>query len=132
MPDNMWLVTLEYDGSKKLRQTDAAATEDFGFSEDMPAVKTVENPDKRLKISDISNLQEIERVRLVGYTLDIDDRDPSVFIFKKAFQPDVQASETQPKSKYFELHAEPIMRSDLEYKLTYFELTLRLKQPIKK
>lgn len=132
MPDNMWLVTLEYDGSKKLRQTDAAATEDFGFSEDMPAVKNVENPDKRLKISEISNLQEIERVRLVGYTLDIDDRDPSVFIFKKAFQPDVQASETQPKSKYFELHAEPIMRSDLEYKLTYFELTLRLKQPIKK
>jgi len=126
IPDNMWLISLDYDGEKKL-QTKENQTDDLysDLGMDMPEVKTNEQNTigKKQDIKTISNLQEIKKIQLTGYTLDDPyERAGALNHFMAAIR----------QSELFEEVKMKNTSQDNVYNLTYFEIDLTLKEPLKK
>ena len=124
MPANMWLVSLEYRGDRKLGANNAESSEESG------TVAVASDPNARMKLLDVSNLQNITHVRLVGYTRDNPDyRGRAINEFVDSFRvgPDVEKS-------YFDGNNINIINNILDqvYNLSYFEILLPLKEPLKK
>ncbi len=126
MPPNMWLVTLEYDSDRKLKST--------GENTESYSEETVRSgnsdPNKRQTIDEISNNQEISRVRLVGYTRNEGtDRGAAVYTFIR------NLSNSQDAEKSF-FDVSNVRRRDSvdtnDYNLSYFEIILMLKEPLRK
>lgn len=127
MPPNMWLVALEYDSDRKLKSTGSESS----YDKSGEAVKVgASDPNKRQTIDVISNNQDINRVRLVGYARnDGGDRGAAVY----AFIHNLSRKEDADKS-FFDV--ENVRRRDSvdtnDYNLSYFEIILMLKEPLRK
>ena len=128
MPPNMWLVAVEYDGDRKLKSTgNENSYEDSG---ETPVVATAEQPNKRMNIADICNNQDINRIRLVGYTRDErDDRGGAIRTFINNLSDQANAE----KSLFDVSNVRRVRnREDNAYNLSYFEIILTLKEPMRK
>ena len=126
MPPNMWLVALEYESDRKLKST---GNEN---SENTEAVNISGNadPSKRQTVEAISNNQDINRVRLVGYTRnDSTDRGAAVYTFIRNLSNPADAEKS-----FFDVSN--VRRRDSvdtnDYNLSYFEIILMLKEPLRK
>ncbi len=126
MPDNMWLVTLEYESDNVLRgNTSGSSAESESYSEEGVVSSTV-NPDKRQTITQVVNSTNINRVRMVGYTRDSDINTASEFLKKMQDYAKLEnslISDIQPTANN---------ESSTKWNLYYFEYKLTLKEPMKK
>ena len=126
MPDNMWLVTLEYESDNVLRgNTSGSSAESDSYSEEA-VVSTTVNPDKRQTITQVVNSTNINRVRMVGYTRDSDINTASEFLKKMQDYAKLEnslISDIQPTANN---------ESSTKWNLYYFEYKLTLKEPMKK
>lgn len=126
MPDNMWLVTLEYESDNVLRgNTSGSSAESESYSEEGVVSSTV-NPDKRQTITQVVNSTNINRVRMVGYTRDSDINTASEFLKKMQDYAKLEnslISYIQPTANN---------ESSTKWNLYYFEYKLTLKEPMKK
>ena len=126
MPDNMWLVTLEYESDNVLRgNASGSSAESESYSEEGVVSSTV-NPDKRQTITQVVNSTNINRVRMVGYTRDSDINTASEFLKKMQDYAKLEnslISDIQPTANN---------ESSTKWNLYYFEYKLTLKEPMKK
>lgn len=126
MPDNMWLVTLEYESDNVLRgNTSGSSAVSESYSEEGVVSSTV-NPDKRQTITQVVNSTNINRVRMVGYTRDSDINTASEFLKKMQDYAKLEnslISDIQPTANN---------ESSTKWNLYYFEYKLTLKEPMKK
>ena len=127
MPPNMWLVTLEYDSDRKLKSTGNENSE--SYSEEQVATSN-NDPNKRQTVDEVSNNQDINRVRLVGYTRNEGaDRGAAVYTFIRNL-----SRQEDAESSFFDVGN--VRRRDSvdtnDYNLSYFEIILMLKEPLRK
>lgn len=126
MPANMWLVAIEYESDRKLRST---GNESESSGEEF--VNTGNNdPNKRQTLDMISNNQDINRVRLVGYVRnDESGRGAAIYTFI-----DRLSNKNDADNSFFDV--ENVRRRDSvdanDYNLSYFEIILMLKEPLRK
>ena len=129
MPNNMWLTLIE--GVGEVQQQVASATpQDVGLFGG-PAEETTTTAAPKVKAADltgmkrfeqIANIHEIKKIRLKGHTLIINDDEG----LEKVFQ------DSLAKSEYFESCViEDRSKSD-KVNMTSFEMTINLKEPIRK
>ncbi len=125
LPKNMWLVAMEYESDNVLHAGDAEASGDGEYSEETVVASSVD-PDKRQTITKVVNSTQINRVRLVGYTLGSGIETASDFLSSmKAYAQDEKSliSDIQPTVNN---------TSSTEWNLYYFEYKLTLREPMKK
>ena len=125
MPKNMWLVALEYESDNVLHAGDAANSGEGEYSEETVVASAVD-PDKRQTITKVVNSTQINRVRMVGYTLGAGIETASDFLSSmKAYAQDEKSliSDIQPTVNN---------TSSTEWNLYYFEYKLTLREPMKK
>lgn len=125
MPKNMWLVALEYESDNVLHAGDAANSGEGEYSEETVVASAVD-PDKRQTITKVVNSTQINRVRMVGYTLGSGIETASDFLSSmKAYAQDEKSliSDIQPTVNN---------TSSTEWNLYYFEYKLTLREPMKK
>lgn len=126
MPPNMWLVAIEYESDRKLRTT---GNESDSSSEEVVNTGS-SDPNKRQTLDMISNNQDINRVRLVGYVRnDESGRGAAVYTFI-----DRLSNKKDADNSFFDV--ENVRRRDSvdanDYNLSYFEIILMLKEPLRK
>ncbi|MBO5823272.1 MAG: pilus assembly protein PilM [Lentisphaeria bacterium] len=125
LPKNMWLVAMEYESDNVLHAGDAGASGDGEYSEETVVASSVD-PDKRQTITKVVNSTQINRIRLVGYTLGSGIETASDFLSSmKAYAQDEKSliSDIQPTVNN---------TSSTEWNLYYFEYKLTLREPMKK
>ena len=128
MPANVWLVALEYDGDRKLNTVDTG--ESLGGEEDGMNLNKADDPNKRMPLKNISNLQNITKVRLVGYARDNhDDGGASINAFIEALR-----KESPEAPSFFDVNNVNLNRNRVDgvYNLSYFEIILTLKEQLRK
>lgn len=115
IPDSMWLVTLEGQGDSTL----TASGNQGNRSDDHETVKVVKSdPAKHLNLTDCSNLLEVKKLHLVGYTL----------AGRSNTDVEEQFRRNLKNSPYFE-EKWVMTESKTSHKdnLTYFDITLTIK-----
>lgn len=125
IPENMWLVTLEYESDNMLNN-DGQSEEHYGDEHREGSAALSANPDKRQGIDHISRSTTINRVRLVGYTLGSEIETTSKFLN------DMREYARQEGSLITEVHPAGNNQSSADWNLYYFECKLTLRNPIKK
>ena len=119
MPDNMWLVTLDYEG-------EGGGGEGGEGGENGGVVVSSADPNRRQSINSISASTTINRVHIVGYALDHEITTASNFLNtmkEYAKQENSLITDIQPAGNN---------ESSAAWNLYYFEYKLTLREPIKK
>ena len=119
MPDNMWLVTLDYEG-------EGGGGEGGEGGENGGVVVSSADPNRRQSINSISASTTINRVHIVGYALDHEITTASNFLNtmkEYAKQENSLITDIQPAGNN---------DSSAAWNLYYFEYKLTLREPIKK
>ena len=122
MPENMWLVTLEYDGDRKLKSSGGSEEYIASGEEGVTSVR-VADPNKRQTIDQVANNQDINRVRIVGYT-----RDTS----STRFYQDMRKYAEKEDSLFSQIRSSEHNQNSPRCNLHYFEYILTLRNPMKK
>ncbi len=125
IPENMWLVTLEYESDNMLNN-DGQSEDHYGDEPREGSAALSANPDKRQGIDHISRSTTINRVRLVGYTLGSEIETTSKFLNN------MREYARQEGSLITEVHPAGNNQSSADWNLYYFECKLTLRNPIKK
>jgi hypothetical protein len=118
---------MEYESDRKLKSTGEGGGD--SYSEEAVTVSN-NDPNKRQTVDEVSNNQDINRVRLVGYTRNEGtDRGAAVYTFIR----NLSRQEDAEKS-FFDVSN--VRRRDSvdtnDYNLSYFEIILMLKEPLRK
>ena len=125
LPKNMWLVALEYESDNVLHAGDAGNSEEGEVSEET-VVSSAVDPDKRQTVAKVVNSTQINRIRMVGYTLGSGVQTANDFLTSmKNYAQDEKSliSDIQPTVNN---------TSSTEWNLYYFEYKLTLREPMKK
>ena len=127
MPENMWLVTLEYESDNMLNGGgEAQNSEQHEGGGEEGVVTSSANPDKRQNISHISRSTTINRVHMVGYTCDGGISIASEFLRR------MRDYSQQENSLISGISPTGNNESSSAWNLYYFEYKLTLREPIKK
>lgn len=126
MPKNMWLVALEYESDNVLHSTGDTSSEEQSYDSENSVVATVADPDKRQNITKIVNSTTINRIHIVGYTLDSGIQTASDFLKRmKDYTKD-------EKSLFSDIQPTGNNEGSTKWNLYYFEYKLTLREPRKK
>lgn len=131
MPNNMWVTIIEGVGDVKKEETNSAMPQDVGLfggpAEETSSGKAAPKAKPAdlvgmARFDKVSNTHEIKKIRLKGHTLIVNGEEG----LEKVFQ------DSLANSEYFEsCIIEERIKSD-RVNMTSFELTINLKEPIKK
>ena len=125
MPKNMWLVALEYESDNVLHAGDTGNSEEGEVSEETVVASAVD-PDKRQTVTKVVNSTQINRIRMVGYTLG------SGVQIANDFLTSMKNYAQDEKSLISDIQPTVNNTSSTEWNLYYFEYKLTLREPMKK
>ena len=125
LPKNMWLVALEYESDNVLHAGDTGNSEEGEVSEETVVASAVD-PDKRQTVTKVVNSTQINRIRMVGYTLG------SGVQIANDFLTSMKNYAQDEKSLISDIQPTVNNTSSTEWNLYYFEYKLTLREPMKK